>query len=383
MLLLTISFLAAMVAAVVLTHRTRAWAHRIRVLDHPDGLRHRHSRSVPRAGGVGLVLACILGMLVWAALGGPNTTAFLDGADVPLTVIGGALLVFLLGMRDDVRRIRARVKLATQGSIAAAVCLAGAGIPPQALGLTGSGSLAVAIATGLSLLWIVGVTNSVNLLDGSDGVAAGAAAIAAAAFMVAAILLRQPVLAAGMAVLAGACAGFLMFNFPPATIFLGDGGSLFLGFSLAMGGVGLVRAEPTGSVLMAAGLAVAVPVADTILVIYRRIADGRPIFAPDRAHIHHRLLELGHGPGRVALLIYAAALFAAVLALGLVVAEPRTGMILLAVAVLAGWRCVRYLAIPEALRVRDLRGVQFHSRAVHADAPEAADTKRGSARNAS
>jgi UDP-GlcNAc:undecaprenyl-phosphate GlcNAc-1-phosphate transferase len=173
----------------------------------------------------------------------------------------------------------------------------------------------------ITVLWLVGITNAFNLIDGLDGLAAGAALFALTTMFVVATMYGQTGAAFVSLVLAGATLGFLFFNFHPASIFLGDSGSLFLGFMLA--GIGLLSSQksPTMVALAIPLVSLGLPVVDTGLAIVRRFLGGRPIFSPDRGHIHHRLLSLGHSPRKVALLLYGAC---AALAFGamLMVREP-------------------------------------------------------------
>jgi UDP-GlcNAc:undecaprenyl-phosphate GlcNAc-1-phosphate transferase len=219
-------------------------------------------------------------------------------------MLGGALAVHLLGLLDDLKPMRARYKLAGQLLIAVGVYWAGLRI--ESVLIPGGSVIDLPGWLGLicTVVWLVGITNAVNLIDGLDGLAAGTSLIALATLFAVSVVFEQPAAALLCCVLAGATSGFLRFNFQPASIFLGDSGSLFLGFMLA--GLGILGSEKVDGApaLLVPLLALGLPVIDTAVAIFRRHLRRHPIFLADRGHIHHRLLALGQSPRRVALILY-------------------------------------------------------------------------------
>src|SRR6266446_5036672 len=196
-------------------------------------------------------------------------------------------------MVDDIRGLRARYKLIVELGIGALLCWGGFTV--DELQLPGDVHLALGpFAVPFTMLWVAGVMNAMNLIDGLDGLAAGVAAIALGTTLVFALASGKQLLALYTAAMLGAVGGFLVFNFNPASIFMGDAGSLFLGYFLSV--VMLLPARGSTWAVLEVAVPVAVlgvPILDTILAIARRAIRGRGVFSPDRAHIHHRLLALG------------------------------------------------------------------------------------------
>jgi UDP-N-acetylmuramyl pentapeptide phosphotransferase/UDP-N-acetylglucosamine-1-phosphate transferase len=237
------------------------------------------------------------------------------GAGLPI-VLAGAAGMLAIGLWDDLRPMRARWKFVAQLVVSVAVALAGVRFSLLALPFVGQVQLDAALGFLLTVLWLVGITNAFNLIDGLDGLAAGAALFALTTMFVVGTVNGQTSAALVTLVLAGATLGFLFYNFYPASIFLGDSGSLFLGFMLA--GIGLLSSQKSPTVVAIAipVVSLGLPVLDTVLAICRRFLRHQPISTADRGHIHHRLLNLGHSPRKVALLLYgacAALAFAAML----------------------------------------------------------------------
>ncbi len=308
--LYALGFATALVAAVVLTYLVRGRARRAGLFDPVDA-RKLHTAPTPRVGGVAIFLAvsvALFGVMLHPAADG----AWVDARGLTVVLAGGTL-VHLLGLYDDVHQMPARWKLLVQAVIAAGVFAAGVRITALSLPFVGTTELVPILSFAFTVLWLVGITNAFNLIDGLDGLASGAALFALTTMFVVASINGQAGAAVVTVILAGATLGFLVYNFPPASIFLGDSGSLFLGFMLA--GVGLLSSQKSQTVVAVAipVVALGLPVLDTMLAIVRRFLRGQPIFSADRGHIHHRLLSLGHSPKQVALLLYGAC---AVLALG-------------------------------------------------------------------
>jgi UDP-GlcNAc:undecaprenyl-phosphate GlcNAc-1-phosphate transferase len=249
---------------------------------------------MPYGGGIAVAAGTLAAALGGALLGPPGEIA----RPLLLTTLG-SLAILGLGLVDDRRKLSAGVKLAVETGVALGVALGG-----LRLELFDRGPL---IGTAATVLWILAVTNAFNLLDHMDGLSSGVAAIAGLAFLVVALQTGQEAIARPLAALLGACAGFLLFNFPPARIFLGDAGSLFLGFWLSCLTVSFTFYERGHFALYTYFVPVAVlsvPLFDTAVVTAIRLVQGRPLFEGDRNHLAHRLLALGLSPRRTVLTVY-------------------------------------------------------------------------------
>ena len=332
-----IGLVIAVCSSTALTFVVRDFARRAGLVD-PCGERKVHVNPVPRIGGVAIVLSVAVSMTAIIGLFGQHVLA--TNARGLATVIGGALAVHLVGLVDDVRPMHARWKFLAQVVIACGVYLAGLRV------------------TTLSLPF-VGITNAFNLIDGLDGLAAGAALFALTTMFVVASFNGLVGAATVTIILAGATVGFLCFNFHPASIFLGDSGSLFLGFMLA--GIGLLGSQKSPTVIAVAIpiVSLGLPVLDTTLAVARRFLRGQPIFSADRAHIHHRLLSLGHSPRRVALLLYCACALLGLSGMLLVNDSAYVAVVLLVIGLGVGLAIqrLRYYEFEELARLLK-RGVR-------------------------
>ena len=305
-----LGFGTAVVLSLLLTYVVRERAKRARLFD-PQDARKLHSDEIPRIGGVAIFGSVMITLAVVAALG--QAVDFGMRGNGLLVVLAGATAIFGVGLWDDVRSMRARWKFVLQIAIALAVFAAGVRVTTLSLPFVGIVHFAPSVSLLFTVIWLVGITNAFNLIDGLDGLAAGAAMFALTTMFVVGSINGQLGTALVTIALAGAVLGFLVYNFNPASIFLGDSGSLFLGFMLA--GLGLLSSQKSQTIVAVAipVVSLGLPVLDTTLAIVRRFLRGQPIFSADRGHIHHRLLSLGHSPRDVALLLYGAC---AILALG-------------------------------------------------------------------
>jgi UDP-GlcNAc:undecaprenyl-phosphate/decaprenyl-phosphate GlcNAc-1-phosphate transferase len=330
------TFALAIVSSLTLTYVVRERATRAQLFD-PRNARKVHARDVPRVGGVAIVgaVTIALGGLVLAHGGGFFIPLFRVSNGLVVVLFGAAAMHFV-GLWDDLFELRARWKFLAQIGIAAAVWAAGLRV--NAFSLPGFGSVHVSepISLAFTVLWCVGITNAFNLIDGLDGLASGAALFALTTMFVVASIHGNVGAALLTIALAGATLGFLFYNFYPASIFLGDSGSLFLGFMLA--GVGLLSSAKGQTVVAVAipVVSLGLPVLDTTLAIVRRFLRGQPIFSADRGHIHHRLLGLGHSPRKVALLLYGACAVLAMMGMLLVNESGYTAVLLLLVGLGVG-----------------------------------------------
>jgi len=307
--------------------------------DQPDA-RKQHTTPMVRLGGVGIVAGFVLALLLIWALGGFADLPQPD--DLIWTTLAGALCFFVIGLADDLFALPPLPRLGLQLLVAMAVWSQGVRIGAIDLpfALLGSHSGVIVLPDGLSLLatviWLVGITNAINWLDGLDGLAAGVSGIAAVGLLSVSYSLNQPAPGLLAAALAGSCLGFLRHNFNPARIFMGDGGSYFLGFALAaISIVGPAKGLTSVSLLLPL-LILSLPLADMSAVIMGRLSQGRSPFYPDRRHLHHRLLRVGFSHRRTVVLIYAFTQWLVALALVLANAELRFLWLGLATAILIG-----------------------------------------------
>jgi UDP-GlcNAc:undecaprenyl-phosphate/decaprenyl-phosphate GlcNAc-1-phosphate transferase len=305
--------------------------------DTPDA-RKQHTRPMVRLGGVGIVLGFSLALVLTWLLGG---FAELEASKDQLiwTTLAGCLCFFAIGLADDLFALPPLPRLVLQLGVSLVVWSEGVRIGTIELPFAWGGQVALLVLPGwLSVLatvvWLVGITNAINWLDGLDGLAAGVSGIAAVGLLSVSFSLHQPAAGLLAAALAGSCLGFLRHNFNPARIFMGDGGSYFLGFALAaISIVGPAKGLTSVSLLLPL-LILSLPLADMSAVIMGRLSEGRSPFYPDRRHLHHRLLRTGLSHRRTVLLIYAFTQWLASLALVLVNAEMRFLWLALATAVL-------------------------------------------------
>jgi UDP-GlcNAc:undecaprenyl-phosphate GlcNAc-1-phosphate transferase len=345
MQLLSILTGISLILSLLLVPLCRALALRSKLVDEPDYGRKIHTRAVPRVGGVAIALAIAAAVLFGARLHpGPATTQFLD----VWKILGlPAALIFLIGLTDDIFSVSARWKLAGQ-IVCASIAVAG-GIQIHAV----AGYMVPGwIGASISVAWLVACMNALNLIDGVDGLAGGVALFAGATLMTAALLSGQPGFAWAVAPMVGAVGGFLFYNFNPASIFLGDCGSLLLGFLLGCYGILWSGNSHTG--MLAPLIMLALPLVDASIAILRRFLRRQPIFSPDRSHIHHRLLDKGLPVRAVALRLYSVSALAGVVALyvGAIASRAeRLAVVLLVCGVAFGVSRLRYSEFEAAWRV--------------------------------
>jgi UDP-N-acetylmuramyl pentapeptide phosphotransferase/UDP-N-acetylglucosamine-1-phosphate transferase len=334
--LLTFVVAAAITALVV--PQVRRTGLRWGLTDQPDA-RKQHTRPMVRLGGVGIVIGFSLALTLTWLLGG---FAELEPSKDRLiwTTLAGCLCFFVIGLADDLFALPPLPRLGAQLAVSLVVWAEGVRIGSVEIPSVWGGVpiLLLQLPEWLSLLatviWLVGITNAINWLDGLDGLAAGVSGIAAVGLLSVSYSLHQPAAGLLAAALAGSCLGFLRHNFNPARIFMGDGGSYFLGFALAaISIVGPAKGLTSVSLLLPL-LILSLPLADMSAVIMGRLSEGHSPFHPDRRHLHHRLLRTGLSHRRTVLLIYAFTQWLASLALVLVNAEMRFLWLGLATAVL-------------------------------------------------
>jgi UDP-GlcNAc:undecaprenyl-phosphate GlcNAc-1-phosphate transferase len=315
------AFLALMITPAII------WlAHKIKAVDSP-GPRKVHSRPTPRIGGLSIILSTIGLVLPVLFLQNTIGDAFRDIQLHIVVLLSTGTFIFLVGLIDDIKGLRARIKLFAELAAAIAVCVVGIRITSVAVAdwLTVNFGW---FSWPLTILWIVGITNAVNLSDGLDGLAAGISAVASGVIAILAIWSGQVVMAVLMLALLGSLTGFLFFNFNPARVFLGDCGSLFLGFTIATSSVMCSTKSHALVGLALPFLALGVPIFDTLFSMLRRFLERRSLFAPDRSHFHHRLCDLGFKQHHVVVTIYAVTLLMVGLGLFMMVTRNVNSLIL-------------------------------------------------------
>jgi UDP-GlcNAc:undecaprenyl-phosphate/decaprenyl-phosphate GlcNAc-1-phosphate transferase len=339
------AFIVACASSFTATPLSIWLAKRWGVLDHPDS-RKVHQIPIPRWGGIGIYLGILMGV-AGVILGFPRFRQLLAyryplyshgdllgiiSLDKQLAgILVGLTAVVILGMRDDQRGVPALPKLLTQ-IIASLVALNyGVQIMGLRLPFFNYTQFPILLSQVITVFWVIGFMNAINLADGLDGLAAGLAAIASATFLAVAVIqgdtgtpfIAKQLKLAGVlsAILCGSCLGFLPYNFSPAKVFMGDGGALGIGFLLgAITVIGTLKTTAVLSVMIPV-IVVALPVIDVSLAMIRRYKKGQRIMDPDKDHLHHRLMALGWTPREVVLLVYVLTLILSVLAIFLAIVK--------------------------------------------------------------
>lgn len=322
------AFLVALACSLILTPLVRGLAHRLRLFDVPVTGRKIHSRLVPRFGGLAVVPAFVLPLAALFFLRNDISAPFTAATGRVVALFGGAIAMCLVGAYDDFRRAGAGVKLTAQVLVAVAAYYLGYRIELVANPFGGPLLLGV-FALPVTVIWIVGIVNAINLIDGLDGLAAGVSILVAAALFVLGFMGPQTVVAVIALSLAGALLGFLVYNFHPASVFLGDSGSLSIGYVLAVTALHGSYKGPTTVALLTPLLLLGLPILDTSLAILRRYRKGANIFTGDKEHLHHRLLDLGFSQRQAVVILYAACGAFVVAALALRSASTLVATVLL------------------------------------------------------
>jgi UDP-GlcNAc:undecaprenyl-phosphate GlcNAc-1-phosphate transferase len=327
------AFTAALLAGIFLTPTARLIALRLGAIDRQTS-RRVHAGAIPRLGGLALAAGWCFPLLLFP-LDAFGRETLAHSANQLTGIVGGGLALCLVGAIDDVRGVRMAKKLIAQILVA---CFAYAhGFRIEAVSLPFLGMLNMgAFALPITVLWIVGITNAVNLIDGLDGLAAGVCFFAALTGFVVAVLNGSPLVALVLASLMGVLLAFLFFNFNPARIFMGDSGSYFLGYVLATTSLtgALQQKASTAVSLLVPVIALGLPIFDTLFSMFRRWLERRPIFSPDRGHIHHRLLDLGLTHRRAVILLYGVCVAFAACAIALSLGRSwETGIALLSASI--------------------------------------------------
>jgi len=294
-LYLTFVVIICFAASFLMTPVIKKLAFKIKAVDEV-GARKVHRERMARLGGAAVYVSFLIGMLLIS----PDHHHFWP-------IMLGGLVIIITGLLDDIYAVSASKKLLGQSAAALIVIFGGLYVEVITLPFGIEWYLGI-WGLPLAFLWIIGITNAINLIDGLDGLAAGVSAIVFASISVLAILGGNELVTVMSLVLLAGTLGFLIFNFHPATIFMGDTGSLFLGYMIAVLSLLGFKTVTLFSLLVPIVL-LAVPIADTLFSILRRYFNKKPISAPDKSHIHHRLLKLGFSHKKTVLMIYGLSIF--------------------------------------------------------------------------
>lgn len=354
-LLFAIAFVGAFLCSLAANQWLKGRAHFLGLIDWPGEPRRLHTRPTAVVGGSALMLT--IGLVAGVAVFGFDLAERYPAQFASLVpLFGGAVAICLAGLLDDLRKLPSSVKFAFQVLVSVAVVAGGIRIGSLEVPFLGIFDLSAPVGVGLTVFWLVGITNAFNLIDGTDGLAAGAALLSTGAMFVVSLILGHELIALVLGITAAAIVGFLHYNYPPASVFLGDSGSQMLGFLLAgLGVVGATKAA-TAVAITVPVVAFGLPVLDTALAIVRRALRGDSIVKADRSHIHHRLVDLGLSSRGIVLVLYAACGLFAIASLVTLSSErlvvgPVYGAVFLGI----GYGIHR-LRIPELLELRRLWG---------------------------
>ena len=340
-------FFLSLLFSFVLTRYVRDFATRRGWVATATQERHLHSTPLPRLGGIAIFISFALSMLAAALMASriPDLHSALSPRTL-LTILAPATLVFLLGVYDDLYSVGPYAKFAVQ-ALAAGMLFAGGlrilNIPV----LFGSHQLPWFVGLPLTILWVLAITNAFNLIDGLDGLAAGSALFSTLVAFVVTLLNGYSLVTVMTIALAGAILGFLRYNFNPATIFLGDSGSLFIGFLLSAIALAGAQKAPTIVAVAIPVVSFGLPILETSLSILRRLISGRPVFTADREHIHHKLLQHGLTHRQVVIVLYAVSAVFALLSLFLLWPTGSSLGLVLAVVGIGVWIGVQHLGYLE------------------------------------
>ena len=368
-----VAFLLATGVAAVLTPVLRWASLKYGLYDAPNA-RKVHANIIPRTGGLAIGLgffAPILGIALTQAQVG---RVFYQNVNYMIGLVLGGVMVLAIGVLDDLKGLGAKRKLL--GQIVAATIAFAAGFRIEVVSLPIGASVEMGVfAYFVTVFWIVGIINALNLIDGLDGLAAGIGFLVLVFNFVIGYSNESIWVCLVAASLAGAILGFLFYNFNPASIFMGDAGSMFIGFILALGAVNSGQKTPTTVALLTPIIAMGIPIMDTLFSIVRRFLERRPMFSPDRGHIHHRLLDMGFTHRRVVLILYSVSVGLVLLALLLRFSDHRwhvgLGLSVLFVTVFVFARLVGVVQRSAAMK-RYRYGIRTrHTQLIRATLPEA------------
>jgi len=344
------AFILSMLCGTILTPLVRRLAHRYGALDHARSSRKIHGKPIPRLGGIAIVVAFYTPLVALLIFQTEVGHLFLAEREHVIGLFVGGLAIAALGLYDDLRGANAWKKFLVQFAVAGLLYRLGFRIDAIA------NPLGEPIALGwaslpFTMLWFVGVINALNLIDGLDGLAGGVALVAVITTFLVALQRTHPLMMLFSSALAGAIIGFLFYNFNPASIFMGDTGSMFLGFALAATAIQTNQKSTTVVAVLIPAIALGLPIMDTLLAIGRRAMRGRPLFQADKEHIHHRLMAAGLSHRQAVLVLYGLCVVLGAAALILTYASSGQSALLLIVLALVALVFLRSLGYMRFDRV--------------------------------
>ena len=337
-----LAFIISMLCGTFLTPLVRRMAHRFGALDHARSSRKIHGAPVPRLGGIAIVVAFYAPMTALMLFHGGVGALFLSEREHVIGLFAGGLLIALLGLYDDLRGANAWKKFFVQFVVAGLLYKLGFRFDLLANPFGDPINLGWANLP-FTVLWIVGVINAMNLIDGLDGLAGGVALVAVVTTFLVSLQRGHPLMMLFSSALAGSIVGFLFYNFNPASIFMGDTGSMFLGFVLATTTMQTNQKASTAVAVLIPCIALGLPIMDTLLAIGRRAIRGRPLFQADKEHIHHKLMDRGLSHRQAVLVLYGFCLVLGAAALVLTYANSGQAALLLVVLAVVAFVFLRTL----------------------------------------
>jgi UDP-GlcNAc:undecaprenyl-phosphate GlcNAc-1-phosphate transferase len=296
-------FIVAVLISAIFTRIVRDYANRHGWATPPASDRHIHTRPIPRLGGVAIFLTLLCIALLAHCVPEHFGMSEFPLSQLTVKILGPATIIFLLGLIDDFCDISAYIKFAVQASAAVLLYFNGIGISKLTI-LVGHPHLGWLLGLPLTILWVLWITNAFNLIDGLDGLAAGSALLSTLVSCVVAMLGHNEVVLILTLALAGAITGFLRYNFNPASIFLGDCGSMLIGFLISAIAIAGSHKSPTMVAVAIPIVSLGLPILDVAFAVLRRFLSYRRLFAPDREHIHHKLLGRGISHRQTVLVLY-------------------------------------------------------------------------------
>jgi UDP-GlcNAc:undecaprenyl-phosphate/decaprenyl-phosphate GlcNAc-1-phosphate transferase len=337
-----VAFILSLLCGAILTPLVRRLAHRFGALDHARSSRKIHGTPIPRLGGIAIVIAFfapLVGLLVFQTGVGQ---LFLAEREHVIGLFVGGVAIAALGLYDDLRGANAWKKFLIQFLVAGFLFKFGFRI--DALGNPFGEMISLGwLSAPFTVFWIVGVINALNLIDGLDGLAGGVALVAVTTTFLLSMQRAHPLMMLFTSALAGAIIGFLFYNFNPASIFMGDTGSMFLGFVLSTTAIQTNQKSSTAVAVLIPAIALGLPIMDTLLAIGRRALRGRPLFQADKEHIHHRLIAAGLTHRQAVLVLYGFCVLLGAGALILTFASSGQAALLLLVLALVAFVFLRSL----------------------------------------
>ncbi len=293
---LVLAGVLSLVISYILTPVVIKIAHHVGAIDVPKDERRVHKKPIPLIGGLGIYIAVMT-----------STMIFVDmPVDKVLSIMVGSLIIIFVGFVDDINPVSAKYKFLVQIVAACVIVYGGIRIRTFQPFFFGSNQIVFGtiFSSFITVFWIVGITNTINFIDGLDGLTGGVATISSLTITYIALSNNRIEIALISVILAGACIGFLPYNFNPASIFMGDTGALFLGFMLSVLSIEGTIKGAVAITIVAPVLALGIPIFDTSFAIFRRLKNGIAPWEPDKGHLHHRILDLGYGQRKTVIAIY-------------------------------------------------------------------------------